>query len=192
MLFVFKVSFFFTQTTLINRNIFSLSCWLISLVSLKCWINIALLGMSCDEIDKHKMKMEKKTPLVRTCSSLPSSRHGSMENLTKIPTNTIESQSTPHTPTPSQSSSLADISAQAALLQETLDNSLVMSDSQVSLVSMDIEGKTNKMLHVIDENNPSILTGTINFKKKSILRQSNSNSDTCLKRRVSLQDNQLN
>lgn len=148
-----------------------------------------LLGMSCDEIDKHKSKMEKKTHLVRTCSSLPSSRHGSMENLTKVTTNVVESQSTPHSPTPSQSSSLADISAQAQLLQETLDNSLVMSDSQVSLVSMDIEGKTKMVLDVIDENDPNCLASKIGFKKKSILRQSNSNSDTCLKRRVSLQEN---
>ena len=155
---------------------------------MKCWINILLLGTSCKLIDEHRSKLEKRTPLVRTCSSLPSSRHASLEDIHKAATQ-ANSQSTPHTPVPSQSSSLADITAQAHIMQEDMETSMIMSDSQVSLVSIDIGSLPTKevvgaLQSLADEQQGS--TGP--FKRKSILRQASLGSSDPLKRRVSLQD----
>lgn len=144
-----------------------------------------LLGQSCELIDRHRMTLEKKAPLVRSCTSLPSSRHPSLEDIHKAVSNT---RSTPHTPTPSQSSSLADITAQAAILQDALDTSMILSDSQVSLVSMDtMESREAKVLESIHENQENVYGGIV-VRQKSILRQRSFNANDGVRRRVSLQE----
>ena len=183
-------------------SVYGLTCFILGylcLSSLKAWINILLLGLSCKQIDRHRSQV--KTPLIRGCSSLPSSRHPSVENLFKtVNASGMASQSTPQTPTPSQSSSLADITAQAHLLQETLDSSMIMSDSQVSLLSMDLEGKNREQVlakllekqKIKTEGNESE-TDSKGKKRKSILRQSTLPfSELTHRRRVSLQESQLN
>jgi len=182
------------------NHVYGMSCFILGyfcLGSLKAWINILLLGLSCEKIDHHKSQLEKKTPLVRACSSLPSSRHGSVENIVKAvntTTVTTQSKSTPHTPTGSQSSSLADITAQAQIIQETLgESSMIMSDSQVSLLSMDVEGRNNELLNKVIKRDGSDSPGTKLFHRRSILRniENNPNSTDVHKRRVSLQESQL-
>lgn len=161
---------------------------------MKCWINIVLLGQAYDLIEKHRSTLERKAPPPRVCTSLPSSRHHSMEDIPGALAG--NSKSTPHTPTPSQSSSLADISAQAAIMQESLETSMILSDSQVSLNSLDInEGRELRILGVIDENNldansaASALRGfSAGSKQKSILRHRSAGSADHLRRRVSLQE----
>lgn len=172
---------------------------LCSLISLKCWINIVLLGQACDLIEKHRSTLERKAPPARVCTSLPSSRHHSMEDIPSALAGG-NSKSTPHTPTPSQSSSLADISAQAAIMQESLETSMFLSDSQVSLNSLDIsEGRELRILGVIDENNQenngasaaaAALRGfSTGGKHRSILRQQqHPRASDHLRRRVSLQE----
>lgn len=132
-----------------------------------------LLGQACDHVERHRATVERKAPPPRQCTSLPSSRHHSMEDLPGAVKNghlsaTTGSKSTPHTPHTSQSSSLADISAQAAIMQETLENSMILSDSQVSLHSLDMisEGlRRAKLLEVINEGNngtTDAVTGGLN------------------------------
>jgi hypothetical protein len=91
--------------------------------------------------------MEKKAPTSRQCTSLPSSRHHSTENLTTI--GNPNSKSTPHTPVASQSASLADITAHASLVHETLESSLIFSDSTVSLNSFEMnDGSELRLRHL--------------------------------------------
>jgi hypothetical protein len=93
-------------------------------------------------------------------------------------------KSTPHTPSPSASSSIQDITAQAAIMQETLETSMIFSDSTVSLVSLDINDGSNVHLpgHTFND-----ITNQ-NIKNKSILRHRNLGpDDASLRRRVSLQ-----
>ncbi|RWS13743.1 Protein TAPT1-like protein [Dinothrombium tinctorium] len=162
------------------NSLYGYSCiaaFYLCLLTFKCWLNIYLLGKACDLIEKHRASLEKKSPTARQCTSLPSSRHHSTENL---PLAVANSKSTPHTPTPSQSSSLVDITEQAAIMQETLENSMVMSNSTVSLNSLEInDGSTVRLLEEGKENLPS--------KQKSILRQRFAENNP-LKRRVSLQE----
>lgn len=146
-----------------------------------------LLGQSCELIDQHRATIEKKVPTDRKCTSLPSSRHQSMEDIHKAVSDGL-TRSQPQSPTPSQSSSLADITAQAAILQDTLDTSMILSDSQVSLVSMDTEAREAKVLESINENQENHGYGGIIVKTKSILRQRSFNSSDGIKRRVSLQE----
>ena len=96
-----------------------------------------LLGRACEYIDAHRATIDAKAPPARVSTSLPSSRHHSLDNIPGA-LGTIgdkplppAARSTPHTPLPSLHSSLADISAQAALLQDDLENSMILSDSQV-------------------------------------------------------------
>lgn len=133
-------------------------------------MNIFLLGHACDLIEKHRNTYEKKSPISRLCTSLPSSRHHSVEDLTAV----INSKSTPHTPTPSQSSSIADISTQAALIQDKLENSMILSNSTVSLNSLEINDGSNVQL-LQDQDQLSCLKRRLNSADK-------------LRRRVSLQE----
>lgn len=148
-----------------------------------------LLGLSCELIERHRATIEKKAPTDRKCTSLPSSRHQSLEDIHKAANDGL-TRSQPQSPTPSASSSIADITAQAAILQDTLDTSMILSDSQVSLVSMDTEAREAKVLESINENQENVNYGGIVIKTKSILRQRSFNSsDGNIKRRVSLQEN---
>lgn len=122
--------------------------------------------------------MEKKVPPPRQCTSLPSSRRNSLDD---IPSTINHPKSTPHTPAPSQSSSLADISAQAAIMQESLEASMILSDSTVSLNSLDInDGSDIRISEQLKEN-------SVPKEHKSILRHRNYNSEKLI-RRVSLQE----
>ena len=73
-------------------------------------------------------------------------------------------------------------------MQEDMESSMIMSDSQVSLVSMDIGGLRSKEvageLGTLSGN--ADITGA--YKRKSILRHGSLGSSDVLKRRVSLQD----
>lgn len=161
-----------------------------------------LLGRSCEFIDAHRATIDKKAP-VRVSTSLPSSRHHSLENIPGAVGAEAAgggqqlSKSTPHTPQPSHRSSLADISAQAALLQENLENSILLSDSQVSLNSLNIDESVRdaRVLGVISETPDGLnINGSASQArcssagtKKSILRTRSCASDN-LRRRVSLQE----
>lgn len=68
-------------------------------------------------------------------------------------------------------------------MQEDMESSMIMSDSQVSLLSMDMVATRNK------EVAGALSKGTTGaYKRKSILRHSSLGSSDDLKRRVSLQD----
>ncbi len=142
-------------------------------------VNIVLLGHACDLIDAHRKTLDSKVgSLSRQYTSLPASRHNSSEDLPSIVS--THAKSTPHTPSLSTRSSLADITAQAAIMQETLETSMVFSDSTVSLMSLDInDGRNLKLPNDCDSNEQQL-------KQKSILRQRNLENQ--MKRRVSLQE----
>jgi len=142
-------------------------------------VNIVLLGHACDLIDAHRKTLDTKVgTLSRQYTSLPASRHNSSEDLPAAVS--AHAKSTPHTPSPSVRSSLADITAQAAIMQETLETSMVFSDSTVSLNSLDINDGSNIKLPGDSDPNAEQLI------QKSILRHRN--LDNQLKRRVSLQE----
>ncbi|XP_035213401.1 transmembrane anterior posterior transformation protein 1 homolog [Stegodyphus dumicola] len=103
------------------------------LMSAKVCISIALLGKACDEIEIHRNAQKEKLPQPRQCNSLPSSRHHSSEDLTKIVSQT---KSMPQSQSASASSSIADIAARAEILQETLEPNPLFSNSTVSLNSL--------------------------------------------------------
>ncbi|XP_076362725.1 transmembrane anterior posterior transformation protein 1 homolog isoform X1 [Tachypleus tridentatus] len=103
------------------------------LLSLKILNNLALLGKACDMIDQHRQSQKEKMPPPRQYSSLPSSRHHSIQD---IPSAVSRAKSMPQSPAPSTSSSMADISAQVKLVQESLDSGLLFSNSTVSLNSL--------------------------------------------------------
>ena len=150
-----------------------------SLMSFKLVVNIVLLGQACDLIDAHRKTLNSKVgALSRQYTSLPASRHNSVEDIPS--TVSAHPKSTPHTPSPSARSSLTDITAQAAIMQETLESSMVFSDSTVSLNSLDINDGMSVGLAVQSDPNQKELT------QKSILRQRHLNNE--FKRRVSLQE----
>ncbi|XP_015792413.1 protein TAPT1 homolog [Tetranychus urticae] len=51
------------------------------LISFKFWLNILLVGRAFKIIEDKEIEKEKSDPFVRHCSSLPSSRHTSVENI---------------------------------------------------------------------------------------------------------------
>lgn len=106
------------------------------MVTLKVLINLLLMGRACMLIEQHRQSVKEKIPVPRQCTSLPSSRRTSLENLPGLLLPCA--QSTPQSPSPSMSSSLADISAQAQLLQETLQPRPIFSNSAVSLNNLGI------------------------------------------------------
>lgn len=68
-------------------------------------------------------------------------------------------------------------------MQEDMESSMIMSDSQVSLLSMDMGGTRSKEVAGV------LSKGTTGaYQRKSILRHSSLGSSDELKRRVSLQD----
>ncbi|CAN7938917.1 unnamed protein product, partial [Ixodes hexagonus] len=107
------------------------------LTALKVLINLLLMGKACTLIEQHRQSVKEKIPAPRQCTSLPSSRRTSLENLPGMLLPPC-AQSEPQSPSPSISSSLADISAQAQLLQETLQPRPIFSNSAVSLNNLGI------------------------------------------------------
>lgn len=73
-------------------------------------------------------------------------------------------------------------------MQEDMESSMIMSDSQVSLVSMDMGGLRNKDVSGALSTLGSTAGATGAYKRKSILRHGSLGSSDVLKRRVSLQD----
>ncbi|GFX22414.1 protein TAPT1 homolog [Trichonephila clavipes] len=102
------------------------------LVSAKVSISIILLGKACDEIEMHRNAQKEKMPQPRQCNSLPSSCHHSTEDLTKL----AQAKSMPQSQSASASSSIADITARAEILQEKLEPNPLFSNSTVSLNSL--------------------------------------------------------
>ncbi|KAI2804211.1 Transmembrane anterior posterior transformation protein 1 [Blomia tropicalis] len=126
------------------------------LISFKLAINIVLLGLSCNLIDEHRKNLDDKVnkAIGGQSASLPASRHNSVTDLTildeeekliEIKDRIIEqtpskqpkigsgtgTRSTPHSPTASLHNSLEDITEQAAIRQDTLEPTIILSDSTV-------------------------------------------------------------
>ncbi|XP_054711485.1 transmembrane anterior posterior transformation protein 1 homolog [Uloborus diversus] len=104
------------------------------LISAKIAISITLLGQACDAIEMHRNAQKEKMTKPRQCNSLPSSRHHSTEDLPNLVSQT---KSMPQSQCASASSSIADITARAEILQENLEQPNPMfSNSTVSLNSL--------------------------------------------------------
>lgn len=110
------------------------------LLTFKIAINIVLLGESCDAIERHRtqaqMADEKARMPPRQCASLPSSRHASTDDVPNL----LHAITHSHAKSQPQSprTSLADITIQAQSMQENLEQSLIFSDSTVSLTSLKV------------------------------------------------------
>lgn len=115
-------------------GVISLIMLYLCLVALKVLNNIILLGKACDLIDEHRQLLKDKMPQPRQTTSLPSSRHHSMEDLRLAKLN--KTKSVPHSPNVSLSSSLQDISAQAEILQEMMEPKPIFNNSTVSINSL--------------------------------------------------------
>ncbi|KAF8767577.1 Transmembrane anterior posterior like protein [Argiope bruennichi] len=153
------------------------------LISAKVAISIALLGKACDEIEMHRNAQKEKMPQPRQCNSLPSSCHHSTEDLTKL----VQPKSMPQSQCASASSSIADITARAEILQETLEPNPLFSNSTVSLNSLGM----NDNVFVNEQFSANKLeTGAPRWKATAtfggILRTSNETEP--IKRRISLQE----
>lgn len=140
-------------------------------------------------------------------TSLPASRHNSVSDLTILNDdeneklqeikeklseqspnkqsankNTIGTRSTPHSPKGSPRQSLKDITEQVAIIQNSLESSIILSNSTVSLISMN-DGQNLKLPEendIYDENTHPKMIG-----KKSNIKNE-------LRRRVSLQELSMN
>lgn len=148
------------------NDIYSCLCLLflfLSIITFKLSVNIVLLGLSCKWVEEHQKSLEEKVnkALGGHSASLPASRHNSVSDLTILneekalheikekleseqqrqqpqqsPTKTT-TKSTPHSPlNGSPRNSLEDISEQVAIIQKSLESSIILSDSTVSLISM--------------------------------------------------------
>ncbi|XP_042898573.1 transmembrane anterior posterior transformation protein 1 [Parasteatoda tepidariorum] len=154
------------------------------LISAKIAISITLLGKACDEIEMHRNAQKEKLPQPRQCNSLPSSRHHSTEDLTKILSQT---KSMPQSQCASASSSIADITARAEILQENLEPNMLFSNSTVSLNSL---GMNDSMFDAEQFSENKTGTSTPKWKATAtfgdVLRTNNEVEP--LKRRISLQE----
>lgn len=180
-------------------------------------VNIVLLGASCHMISEHRQALDDKVSktLGGQSASLPASRHNSVTDLTildeeeklmeikekiieqsspskqaVVVVNSINSgaRSTPHSPSSSPRNSLEDITEQVAIAQNTLDHSsIILSDSTVSLVSMN-DGQNLKLPDVPSaqkENANKSKLHKVSSPRRKLFSLSNFPS---LKRRVSLQE----
>ena len=182
-----------------------------SLISFKLAINIVLLGLSCNLIDEHRKNLDDKVnkAIGGQSASLPASRHNSVTDLTildeeekliEIKDRIIEqtpskqpkigsgtgTRSTPHSPTASLHNSLEDITEQAAIRQDTLEPTIILSDSTVSLVSMN-DGQSVKLPEniLMQKENIHKVKNKLNSPRKRFFQM---NSIHNLMRRVSLQE----
>lgn len=145
-----------------------------SLIIFRLSVNIVLLGISCKWVEDHQKDLEDKVNKMigGHSASLPASRHNSVSNLTildeeiklqDIKDKLTEQQnspvkqqmnksvistgarSTPHSPlNGSPRDSLEDITEQVAIAQNSLESSIILSDSTVSLISMN-DGQNLKL-----------------------------------------------
>lgn len=177
-------------------------------------VNIVLLGASCELITEHRRTLDEKVTktLGGQSASLPASRHNSVTDLTildeeqkflEIKEKMIEqaspskhstkapvslnsgARSTPHSPSTSPHNSLKDITKQVAIAQNTLDSSIILSDSTVSLVSMN-DGHNLKLPDVAPlQKENAIKQGAQNSPRRKLFSFSGFPS---MKRRISLQE----
>lgn len=161
-------------------GVMSLFILYLCLVSSKILNNIMLLGKACDLIEKHRQSQKDKMPPPRQCNSLPSSRHHSVEDLRRA---VSQAKSTPHSASQSISSSLADIAAQAEMLQANMQPNPIFSNSSVSLNSLGINETVFGEEEQDEERNISV-PPDVRWKIGSILKPSRDS----IKRRVSLQE----
>ncbi|OQR67171.1 protein TAPT1-like [Tropilaelaps mercedesae] len=112
------------------------------LFSLKMAVNILLLGRACVLIDRHRdAQIEKKLPK-RNCTSLPSSRRQSMEDLGNPDLSLIknpEVKSEPQSANPSVSSSLADIRDHTELAQQSMNEAPIFAESTMDISTLGIK-----------------------------------------------------
>ncbi|XP_028966668.1 transmembrane anterior posterior transformation protein 1 [Galendromus occidentalis] len=111
--------------------------WLM-LFSCKIVVNIFLLGRACVIIERHRQTLQEKRPAPRLCTSLPSSRRQSMEDL-KPDLVKLEAKSEPQSANPSVSSSLADIRDQAELAQQSMNEAPIFAESAVDISTLGIK-----------------------------------------------------
>lgn len=162
-------------------GIITLFIFFLWLISLKVLINIIILGWSCDLIDKHRQSQKEKLPPPRQCNSLPSSRHHSVDDLRLAGSH---AKSTPHSASQSISSSLADITAQAEMLQENMQPNPIFYNSTVSLNSLGV----NEAVFTDDYPEGELLSqNDSRWKTGGILRQ----NKEPVRRRVSLQEKNI-
>ncbi|KAF7489230.1 Transmembrane anterior posterior transformation protein 1 -like protein [Sarcoptes scabiei] len=147
---------------------------ILNLIIFRLSVNIVLLGISCKWVEDHQKDLEDKVNKMigGHSASLPASRHNSVSNLTildeeiklqDIKDKLTEQQnspvkqqmnksvistgarSTPHSPlNGSPRDSLEDITEQVAIAQNSLESSIILSDSTVSLISMN-DGQNLKL-----------------------------------------------
>ncbi|KAG0418728.1 hypothetical protein HPB47_004635, partial [Ixodes persulcatus] len=111
------------------------------LTALKVLINLLLMGRACTLIEQHRQSVKEKVPAPRQCTSLPSSRRASLDNLPRYA----------HASSPAVRPERAAVSgalgilfepgghaAQAQLLQDTLQPRPIFSNSAVSLNDLGI------------------------------------------------------
>lgn len=210
---IFFGSFSFTDNYSCLCLLFTFLC----LLTFKLVVNIVLLGASCHMISEHRQALDDKVSktLGGQSASLPASRHNSVTDLTildeeeklmeikekiieqsspskqaVVVVNSINSgaRSTPHSPSSSPRNSLEDITEQVAIAQNTLDHSsIILSDSTVSLVSMN-DGQNLKLPDVPSaqkENANKSKLHKVSSPRRKLFSLSNFPS---LKRRVSLQE----
>lgn len=165
-------------------------------------------------ITQHRQALDEKVnkTLGGQSASLPASRHNSVTDLTildeeeklmelkekiieqaspskqaKGVANSINSgaRSTPHSPNSSPRNSLEDITEQVAIAQNTLDSLVILSDSTVSLVSMN-DGQNLKLPDVPSAQKENAKSKVkVNSPRRKLFSLGNFPS---LKRRVSLQE----
>lgn len=166
-------------------------------------------------ITQHRQALDDKVnkTLGGQSASLPASRHNSVTDLTILDEeeklmelkekiieqaspskqvkvavgNSINSgaRSTPHSPSSSPRNSLEDITEQVAIAQNTLDSLVILSDSTVSLVSMN-DGQNLKLPDVPSAQKENAKSKQkVNSPRRKLFSLGNFPS---LKRRVSLQE----
>lgn len=203
LLFCGKPCLNWNQSAIINAHSFSNS-----LITFKLAINIVLLGISCNLIDQHRRNLEDKVnkALGGQSASLPASRHNSVTELTildeeekliEIKEKIIEqtpnkqtnkssinlgTRSTPHSPNTSPRHSLEDITEH---LQNTLESSIILSDSTVSLISMNDGQNLHLPQDGLQKENSLKPKHKVNSPRRKLFSLTNFPN---LKRRVSLQE----
>ncbi|GIY47146.1 protein TAPT1 homolog [Caerostris extrusa] len=158
-------------------------CFFLVYLCAKVGISITLLGKACDAIEMHRNAQKEKMPQPRQCNSLPSSCHHSTEDLTQL----AQTKSMPQSQCASASSSIADITARAEILQENLEPNPLFSNSTVSLNSLGM----NENVFVNEQfSSAKVEAGSPRWKAtatfEGILRTSNEIEP--MKRRISLQE----
>lgn len=161
-------------------------------------------------IDGHQRMLEDKVnkAVGGQSASLPASRHNSVTELTILdeetalqeikeklieqsPTKQVApvkisvssgTRSTPGSPTGSTRNSLEDITEQVAIVQNTLESSIILSDSTVSLISIN-DGKNVQLKEIEQDENCPLKNFPNKIKNRLFIESEQSH-----RRRVSLQE----